>query len=166
MKIVSVSDLISADNSVRMAWIDKNCVKWFGSLDYIGIIVSGVDELVDEYAGYWDSYASADIEDALAKKFGKGRLAQIQRDDGRCLNEDEKKWLGAAVLEEKLEGGDDLDFERVSRLRFQLNGESLTAIFSGYVQGQGGYVPSLLGIYRSSGEVEIALAEIDGYVRE
>ena len=164
-KAMTAEQLVGSPQDVQMSWIEKVHPNWSDELQYIGIIPVGADELVEEYTGYWDSYASGRLEETFSDKFGDKRLTEIQLDNGKTLNAAEKKWLKSAIITEKLEDGDEFPFEHVSRFRLQINKKQLVILFSGIVAGQGGYKPELFGVYRSSGEAEKALAQ-EGYIEE
>ena len=160
-KAMTVTELIGASRDSQMAWIEKARPNWGSDLVYIGILPVGADELVEEYAEDWGSYAGGGLEDAFAKKFGAQRLTEIQLANGKTLSAPEKTWLKPAIINEKLENLEEFPFEHVSWLRTQIDSEQVVLVFCGIVAGQGGYIPELFGIYRSTGEAIKALARAD-----
>ena len=164
-KAMTFQQLSGTSRDVQMAWIEQAHPSWGLDLVYIGILPVGADELVEEYVGYWDSYASRRLESTFAKKFGDKRLTEIQLANGKTLSAAEKKWLKPAVITEKLEDGGEFPFEHVSWLRTQIDKTECIAVFSGIVAGQGGYQPDLFGIFRSTVEAKKALLR-DGYIEE
>ena len=57
-----------------MAWIEKARPNWGLDLLYIGINPVGADELVEEYAEDWGSYAGGGLEVHLRKNTVNSQL--------------------------------------------------------------------------------------------